>query len=319
MDEFQIIKKYFKKIIKNNNSALNLNDDVFYDKSKNLVVSVDKYVEGVHYVNFNSPNLLIKKIIRSSISDLICKGVKPKYIFLAAGGNKNTFNKKNLELISNSIKQEQRKFSIKLSGGDMVFSKNSTFTVTSIGYSSKIVKRNNAKKNDDIYVTGNLGDSYLGLQILKKKLYLKNKYNKYFIDKYFLPDLPTKLQKYFNQIANCSIDISDGLFSDLKKLINNQNYGYNIDLDLVPISKNLKILIKDKKLNKLNYISKGDDYQVLFTAEKKDRQFIKSLSKRINHKITLIGEINNKSKDCNVFQNNNLLKTINYKGYLHTF
>ena len=60
MDEFQIIKKYFKKIIKNNNSALNLNDDVFYDKSKNLVVSVDKYVEGVHYVNFNSPNLKTK-------------------------------------------------------------------------------------------------------------------------------------------------------------------------------------------------------------------------------------------------------------------
>ena len=71
MHEFQLIKKYFSGIVKQNKSALNLNDDVFFDKSKNLVISVDTYNEGVHFINFKKPDLVIKKIIRSSISDLI--------------------------------------------------------------------------------------------------------------------------------------------------------------------------------------------------------------------------------------------------------
>ena len=84
MDEFEIIKKYFQKISKNNPSALQLNDDVFFDRKNKLVVSVDNYNEGIHFPNFKFPNLIIKKILRSSISDLISKGVKPKYYFISA-------------------------------------------------------------------------------------------------------------------------------------------------------------------------------------------------------------------------------------------
>ncbi len=47
MHEFELIKKYFSKLSNKNKSSLNLNDDVFYDKSKKLVVSIDTYVEGI--------------------------------------------------------------------------------------------------------------------------------------------------------------------------------------------------------------------------------------------------------------------------------
>ena len=67
MDEFTLIEKYFKKLTYNNPSALKLNDDVFFDKKNNVVVSSDTYVEGVHFLNFRNPDLVIKKIIRSSI------------------------------------------------------------------------------------------------------------------------------------------------------------------------------------------------------------------------------------------------------------
>ena len=52
MHEFQLIDKYFSKLTNKNKSSLNLNDDVFFDKSKKLVVSVDTYIEGVHFINF---------------------------------------------------------------------------------------------------------------------------------------------------------------------------------------------------------------------------------------------------------------------------
>ena len=61
MQEFDLIKKYFSKLSNNNKSSLNLNDDVFFDKSKDLVISVDTYIEGIHFVNFKYPNLVIKK------------------------------------------------------------------------------------------------------------------------------------------------------------------------------------------------------------------------------------------------------------------
>ena len=123
MNEFVLINKYLKKLAKNNRGALKLNDDVFFDKKRQIILSIDTYNEGIHYIDFKKPAMVIKKIIRSSISDLYCKGVKPKYIFLSGSGNKKSFNKKNLKLISKSISQEQKKFNIKLSGGDTVNSK----------------------------------------------------------------------------------------------------------------------------------------------------------------------------------------------------
>ena len=109
MIEEEFIKNYLSKLAKNNKSAKNLNDDIFYDKKNKIAVSIDTYNEGVHFLNFDNPSLVIKKIIRSSISDLICKGVKPKYYFISGYGNKNSFNKKNLKLISKSLNQEQKK------------------------------------------------------------------------------------------------------------------------------------------------------------------------------------------------------------------
>ena len=220
MDEFEIIKKYFQKISNNNSSAKKLNDDVFFDKKNKLVVSVDTYNEGVHFPNFKHPDLLIKKVIRSSISDLIAKGVKPIYYFISASGNKNHFTKKNLKIISKSLNQEQKKYDLKLSGGDTTNSNKVSFTITSIGFSGKIVERNKAKLNDDIYVTGNLGDSFTGLKVIQNNIKISSKLKKYFVNQFYCPNLPYKIYKEIHKFANTSMDISDGLISDINKLIN---------------------------------------------------------------------------------------------------
>ena len=64
MHEFDLINNYFLKIAKKNKSALNLNDDVFFDKKKGLVISIDTYNERSHFLNFEYPELVIKKILR---------------------------------------------------------------------------------------------------------------------------------------------------------------------------------------------------------------------------------------------------------------
>ena len=319
MHEFELINKYFSKLSQNSPSSLNLNDDVFFNKTNKIVVSIDTYIEGKHFVNFKNPGLVIKKIIRSSISDLICKGSTPKYYFISASGNKKTFTKSNLLKISKSFKEEQKKYNINLGGGDTVYSNKLSFTITLIGFAKKIVYRNKSKLNDDIYVTGNLGDSYLGLLVLKNKIRLKKKLSNYFINQYYKPEVKYSLIGYLNKFATSSIDLSDGLISDLEKLTNVQKNSYHLFFDEIPISKNLAAVIKLKNLSKKNLISKGDDYQILFTANVKHRTFIKNISFLKKLKITRIGKILNSSHKSSIVDRNGHQIKINYKGYFHTF
>ena len=319
MHEFQLINKYFLNLSKNNKGSLNLNDDVFFDKSKKLVVSVDTYVEGIHFLHFKKPELVIKKIIRSSISDLICKGVKPKYYFVSGSGNNKSFSLTNLKKISRSLKQEQNKFNISLCGGDTVLSNKLSFTVTSIGFSKKIIFRNKAKLNDDIYVTGNLGDSFTGLKILKNKIKTSKNLRNYFEYKYYLPNLHLRLTKELLTFANTSIDLSDGLIADLEKLINKQKLSYRLKMHSIPISKNLNRLLILKKLDKISFVSQGDDYQILFTADPTKSRIINKSAKSLGIKISKIGKICSNLQKSQIIDQKGKKITIKNKGYHHRF
>ncbi len=319
MHEFKLVNNFFSKLSKNNVSALGLNDDVFFDKKNKIVISVDTYNINTHFIDFKSPDLVIKKILRSSISDLICKGVKPKFYFISGSGNREYFTKKNLSKISKSLKKEQKKYDISLCGGDTTFSNNLSFTIISLGYSKDIVYRNKSRLNDDIYVTGNLGDSFIGLQILKDKIKVNNKISKYFINKYYKPDLQIKIVNNLLRLANTSIDISDGLIDDLKKLINRQNVSFHIFEKKIPVSNTLSQLIEIKKFKKINITSRGDDYQILFTASPIKSRIIKKISKNTGVKITKIGKIisgKNRSKIISI--KNKQIEAKN-KGYIHQF
>ena len=319
MNEFELIKNYFQKISNNNPSAKDLNDDVFFDKNKRLVVSVDTYNEGVHFPNFRYPNLVMKKVIRSSISDLLSKGVKPEYYFISGCGNKNKFSKKNLKMISKSLNQEQKKYNLKLSGGDTTNSNKVSFSITTIGFSKKIVERNKAKLHDDIYVTGNLGDSFVGLKIIKNNIKINSKLKKYFVNQYYCPNLPYKICKEIHKFANTSMDISDGLISDMTKLINSQKLSFNINVNKIPISKNLKIYLKKHKNLRTQYLINGDDYQILFTAPQDKRSLIKSIGVRMNQKLTIIGKINKGYKKNTLKLDNKSLNVSKFEGYSHKF
>ena len=319
MHEFKLIKKYFSNLTNSSKSSLNLNDDVFFDKTNKLVVSIDTYIEGSHFVNFNKPELVIKKVVRSSISDLICKGVIPRYYFISSSGNNKTFSMNNLAKINKSLKEEQKKYNLVLGGGDTVFSNKLSFTVTSIGFSNNIVYRNSSKLNDDIYVTGNLGDSFLGLLVLKNKIKLNNKLSTYFINQYYKPEIKYSLTNNLIKFATSSIDLSDGLITDLEKLTNKQKNSYQLFFDKIPISKKLNSVINLKNLLKKNLISKGDDYQVLFTSNVNNRSFVKKISSTKRIKITRIGKILNSTHKNSIIDRNGHQIKINNKGYTHTF
>ena len=119
--------------------------------------------------------------------------------------------------------------------------------------------------------------------------------------------------------ANTSIDISDGLFSDLEKLINKQKLSYKISLESIPISKNLEKLIALKKFKKTSFISMGDDYQILFTANPTKSRIIDKISKSFGIKISKIGKICSHLHKSQVIDQKGREISVKNKGYIHNF
>jgi thiamine-monophosphate kinase len=289
LTETKIINKYLKKLTFKNRNSLNLSDDIFYDKKHKVVISKDTYEENLHFLDFYKPERFIKKIFRASVSDIICKGIRPRVYFLSL--SLNNINIKWMQLFTESLKNDSKKYNLYLGGGDLVKSKINSITITVLGYieKNKPILRNNAKKNDDIYVTGYLGDSYLGLLANNKKLNSNNL--NYFRKIYREPNLKIKFSEQLFKFANSSIDLSDGLIKDMNSICNASICGANLNFFDLPFSKNAKILFLKKKIKPLDIVSQGDDYEILFTANKKYRKLISTISKKTFTKVTKIGKI----------------------------
>ena len=131
--------------------------------------------------------------------------------------------------------------------------------------------------------------------------------------------MQSKLTKYLIKIANTSIDISDGLFDDLNKMINRQNLSFKLIEKNIPISRNLNKLMKSKKLKKIDLISNGDDYQVLFTADSKKARIIKKISNNAGIKISKIGKIITGKKRSLIIDEKGRQIVAKSNGYLHKF
>ena len=111
-----LIKKYLKNLTFRNKKSLELLDDVYYDFDKKLIFSTDYFEEGIHYLKNSEPKFFVKKIFRSSISDIICKGAQPYVYFLSLAINKTS--EKCIMNFKKELNKESKKFKVFLGGGD---------------------------------------------------------------------------------------------------------------------------------------------------------------------------------------------------------
>ena len=134
----------------------------------------------------------------------------------------------------------------------------------------------------------------VGLKIKSKKIRLHNLDNKYFINKYLYPThcpLGFKISKH----VNACIDISDGFYGDLLKILNNNKFGASINKNLIPFSSRIKKLLKNSIIDINSILSHGDDYELIFTANSSKTTIINNISKKSNTKVTKIGKIISKN------------------------
>ena len=297
LSENFIINHYLKKLNFKKKESYNFeNDGAYLNVSKNekIVTSTDTIVEGVDFFTNDSADSIAHKNICYNLSDISSIGAMP-YCFSLSLGLPKKISKKWLDTFSLKILKLQKKYKFFLLGGDIAQTKHIIISATFFGKisKSKIIRRDGAKINDDIWVTGSLGNSFAGLMLKKNIIKENDSIKKFFIQKYLYPN-PCMIGNNLRFIATSSIDISDGFFGDLDKLLYPKNLGANINIKSIPILPKLKNLIRLHRIKINRLLSAGDDYEILFTSNAKRRNYINSLSKKIKIKITKVGTIINK-------------------------
>ena len=293
--ESEIIEKYLKKLNFDKRESFRFKNDSSYlnsFKNKKTIVTNDSIIENVDFFKNDSAQSIAHKIVTSNLSDLSAMGAKP-YCYTLNLCMPKYITIDWLESFSYYLIKLQKKYNFFLLGGDLSKSKQLMISSTFFGHAEykNIILRDHVNIDDDIWVTGNLGESYAGLKILKNKISnnLDNKIKNYFLEKYYFPT-PSMIGYNIAKYCNSGIDISDGFISDLKKVIGTR-FGAKIKLNSLPTSKFMKIILKNNILKFDEIINCGDDYELVLTVPKKFSHKIQEISYKNKIKISKIGKI----------------------------
>ena len=283
MDEHLLIHKYFSDIgsafLAEHNVEVSIGDDAsFVSVSSNTqqVNSIDTSIEGVHFLaTMTSEDIAFRSCV-AALSDLAACGARPQWYSIAL--TLPELDEDWLQGYSSGLKKFSEEYRIPLIGGDTT--KGSlTISVQVMGEvdTGKALLRSKAKADQLIFVSGVIGDAYLGLIELQNDP--KSDKN---VNSYLYPKARIGLGLGLIDLATAAIDISDGLIQDLELICNSSGVGAEIYLEKIPTSKNNKTL---------ELINSGDDYELCFTADEDKLDQIINLSKTLNIPLTEIGRI----------------------------
>ena len=288
MDEHLLIQKYFSNIgsafLAEHNVEVSVGDDasvISTNYNTQQINSLDTSIEGVHFLGSLPPEDIAYRSCVVALSDLAACGARPKWysVALTLPKAEEIF----LQGFVKGLKAFSEEYKIPLIGGDTTKGSLS-ITVQVMGEvdHGKAILRSNAKEGQLIFVSGVIGNAYLGLQELKDA----SKSTK-FINSYLSPIARIELGQELVDIATAAIDISDGLIQDMSLICAKSNVGAEIFLEKIPTP------ISHKSVDLIN---SGDDYELCFVADENKLDQLMEISRRLNTPITAIGKITSRKE-----------------------
>lgn len=265
-------------------SVKGVGDDaaVLDNSGKQTLVTTDLLLEGIHFdLTYVPLKHLGYKAAIVNFSDIYAMNGRPQQITVSLGISKR-FSVEDLESFYEGLKLACEIYGVDIVGGDTTSSLTGlTISITCIGIADagNIVYRNGAKNTDLIYVSGDLGASYMGLQLLEREKTVfdgKGEFQPDFAGKEYLlerqlkpearKDIIEKLAE--NHIIPTSmIDISDGLSSDVLHICKQSNVGCQIYEDRLPIDYQTAAMAETFNMNVTTVaLNGGEDYELLFTV-----------------------------------------------------
>ncbi|UUX50226.1 thiamine-phosphate kinase [Nisaea acidiphila] len=299
LGEFERIAHYFSPLVAGQSDALGLADDaaiVSPPPGMRMAVTADALVAGVHFLESDPADRVARKALRVNISDLAAMGADPYGYTITLALPSGMENAEAwLEAFASGQRSDHLTFGIRLLGGDSVSTPGPlTISVTAFGWipEDRALLRSGARAGDDIFVSGTIGDSGLGLAVLRSEIAdIEGPDRGYLVDRYQLPEPRPMLGRALLRVASAALDVSDGLVQDLGHIAKASGVAANIALPRVPVSAAAAALVRSGKSEPVNLIASGDDYELLFTAPKEAREAVLERAEEAGVPICRIGKI----------------------------
>ena len=295
LGEFGRIRQFFAPLA--GPGALGLADDaalVECPPGHRLVLTVDQLVEWVHFLPDDPPELVARKLLRRNLSDLAAMAAEP-LAYLVASALPTTRDDDWVRRFAEGLGEDQRHFGVSLLGGDSTSTPGpAAFSLTAIGrvVEGRELRRSGARPGDRVWVSGTVGDAFLGLALLRgAHPGLAAGHRAALIARYRLPEPRCTLGLRLAGVAHAAIDVSDGLVADLGHLCEASGVGAEIALPRVPLSPAARELtLADARLC-ARLATAGDDYELLFAAPPEAAGRIAALAAELALPLTEIGAI----------------------------
>ena len=259
--EFALIARHFRPLA--GPGGLGLADDAALlapPPGRELVLTVDAMVAGVHFLPDDPPDLVARKLLRVNLSDLAAKGATPLGYLLALAAPRAT-PESWFAGFAAGLAQDQATFAIALLGGDTTSTPGPvTLSLTALGHVAPggMIRRAGAQPGDLVFVTGTIGDGALGLLVSQGRLADPSGWLR---DRYLLPR--PRLGLLRPGLVSAGMDVSDGLVQDLGHLCRAAGLAAEIEAALVPLSPAARAAGPQFLPTCL---TGGDDYELLLAA-----------------------------------------------------
>lgn len=285
LGEFGLIRHLTKDIkLTQPTTVKGVGDDaaIIDNKEKQTLVSTDLLLEGIHFDLIYTPlKHLGYKAAVVNFSDIYAMNGLPQQITVSLGISKR-FSVEDLEEFYAGVMLACQVYGVDLVGGDTSSSLTGfTISVTCVGIanSDDITTRDGAKETDLIFVSGDLGAAYMGLQLLEreKQVFSGNEEQQpdfggkeYILERQLKPEARKDIVKFLadNKIKPTSmIDVSDGLSSDILHICTQSNVGCRIFEERLPIDFQTASMAETFNMNVTTVaLNGGEDYELLFTV-----------------------------------------------------
>jgi thiamine-monophosphate kinase len=321
LGEFGLIERIQRRTAPGRGVTLGIGDDAAWVKTKSgsCLLTADLLIEGVHF-DLKSISLyaLGYKTLSVNMSDIAAMGGTPAYLLLSLG-IPATFDSKDVEEFYRGIRSLALKSGVALVGGDTSVAKSLFVSACLVGQAPyRPITRGGARLGDDIYVTGTLGDSALGLKLLKEKSpTLAQPAAKFLLSRHHLPTARIRVGAILarQKLARAMIDISDGLLQDLGHICKASRVGAIIAEERLPLSSAYRSLAgRDGTRHAL---AGGEDYELLFCVRRRDRPRVEKLQKSIDVPISRIGTCVRSTDGITVLDRKGQTLSLDGRGHDH--
>lgn len=327
--EFQLIEHLRRRFGRTGPSVvLGIGDDAAIIKpppGHHLVLTTDLLAEDIHFTLSTATYEEIGyKAAVANLSDIAAVGGTPHALAVSIAIPRSV-NAADVTRLYRGLMAACRPYGVSLIGGDTSASRHGLFvSVTLTGYVApkRILRRDGARIGDIVYVTGTLGDSLAGLQILKmrsgKKISRRDV--RYLIARHHRPTPRVQAGQFLaaRGLATAAIDISDGLSGDLVHLCEQSAVGVEIDAAALPLSRACRAHAVATTTDPIQLALRGgEDYELLFTVPATRRASLERLRRHAGCRLTPIGVIRPKRFGLKLRASRGDVRPLRNTGYQH--